>query len=421
MEATGAATRTTHFALFDGLRGMAAIAVFSVHALYQFAVTRPEDHDWYRYVIHLDVAVPIFFAISGFLLYRPFVSARMRGRTLSVRSYAWRRFLRIVPGYWVALPIITLWLGFDEIGSAAQYLWYMLFLQLYDPDTALKAVGQAWTLNIEVTYYVFLPLFVLLLSRLASRSATTTIRTELLGVLGLIALAFTWQVVTLLLVDVANDESASRTLIRILPIQFDHLGAGMLLAVLSVWVADQRAAGRGFRGRGLVAFVERRPAVVWAAALAVWLAAALIGRDGTRSSYQFRDKDFFAEHVLYTPFVFLLLLPAVFGDERRDLVRRFLAWRPIAYVGMISYSFYLYHFAVIVQVAWWWDAAGWGRLPDAPLEWVAWMAAGLAGTIVLGSLGFHLIEKPFMNLKYRGARSRHQGPPAEAAQARAAP
>jgi len=129
----------------------------------------------------------------------------------------------------------------------------------------------------------------------------------------------------------------------------------------------------------------------------------------------FRDAEFFAEHVIYTPFVFLLLAPAVFGDERRDPVRRFLAWRPIAYVGMISYSFYLYHFVVIVQVARWWEAAGWGSLPQRPLEWIPWLIAGYAGTIALGSLSFHFIEKPFMNLKYRSRR------PAAVAQAKAAP
>lgn len=427
VEASVQQPRPAHFGLFDGLRGLAACAVFLVHGAYQFAVARPdEDHAWYRFVIHLDVAVPIFFAISGFLLYRPFVSARVRGKPLSVRAYAQRRFLRIAPAYWVALPIIALWLGLDEIGSAAQYLWYMFFLQLYDPDTALKAVGQAWTLAIEVTYYAFLPLFVLVLSRLGTRvRGATTIRIELFGVLALIAFAFAWQVVTLLVFDVANAESVSPTFIRILPIQFDHLGAGMLLAVLSVWVAEARRTGAEPPLRRFVTLVEDKPWIPWCLAAGIWLMVCYLGRSGGRSSYTYTDAQFFAEHVFYTPFVFCLLLPAVFGDDRREgLIRRFLAWKPIAFVGMISFSFYLYHFAVLVQQARWWADWGWGNVPDRWWEWAAWLAGAFAGTVALGSISFYVIEKPFMGLKTRGRGARRETGPvreAVAGQAKAAP
>jgi peptidoglycan/LPS O-acetylase OafA/YrhL len=391
VEATPDRTRQTHFPLFDGLRGLAATAVFFVHAAYQFAVTRPGEHEWYRFAIHGDVAVPIFFAVSGFLLYRPFVAARATGRPIDVRAYARRRFLRIVPAYWVALALISLYLQFDEIRGVPEYLWYMLFLQLYDPDTALKAVGQAWTLDIEVTFYVFLPLWVWLTTR-----PKISLRNEALAVVGLIGFAFSWQVVTLLLTDVANYTSNSATLIRILPIQFDHLGAGMLLAVLSVW------AQQGKRLPGVRLVVER-PWIVWGLALLIWLAACYVGRDGGRSSYQYTDRQFFAEHVLYTPFVFLLLLPAVFGDERRDPIRRFLAWRPIAFVGLISYSFYLYHFAVIV-----FQYRRWDSVPDGGLEWFLWLAPAYLATVAVGAVGFYLIEKPFMSLRNR---RRSLGPP----------
>ena len=405
MTATTALTRQTHFPLFDGLRGLAATSVFFVHAAYQFAVTRPGEHWWYRFAIHGDVAVPIFFAISGFLLYRPFVAARVKGRPMDVRKYAWRRFLRIVPAYWVALGLLTLYFQFEEIGSVAEYLWFMFFLQLYDPDTALKAVGQAWTLNIEVTYYAFLPFWVWLMTR-----PKVSLRGEVAACVGLIGFAFSWQVVTLLATDVANYTSSSATLIRILPIQFDHLGAGMLLAVLSVYVQE----GRRLPG---VELVKARPWVPWGLALGAWLLACYAGRDGGRSSYHYTDMQFFAEHVIYTPFVFLLLLPAVFGDDRRDWIRRFLAWKPIAWVGVISYSFYLYHFAVIVFQARRWNEQGWGTVPDGGLEWFLWLVPSYLATVLVGSIGFLLIERPFMNLKYRG-RSRTE---AGAAQRTAAP
>jgi peptidoglycan/LPS O-acetylase OafA/YrhL len=158
--------------------------------------------------------------------------------------------------------------------------------------------------------------------------------------------------------------------------------------------------------------------VCWAAAWGIWLAVCFIGRDGGRSSYTYTDAQFFAEHVLYTPFVFLLLAPAVFGDHGRQPLRRFLAWKPMAYVGMVSFSFYLYHFVVLVQQARWWADLGWGNVPDDPLEWTGWVVAAYLGTVLLATIGFYAIEKPFMNLRAGGRR---QPPQVEAAQARAAP
>ncbi len=48
--------------------------------------------------------MPLFFVLSGFLLWRPIASAVLRGRRLpSVRRYARNRALRILPAYWVVL------------------------------------------------------------------------------------------------------------------------------------------------------------------------------------------------------------------------------------------------------------------------------------------------------------------------------
>src|SRR4051812_25656192 len=395
-----ARTRDATFPLFDSLRGLAWLMIFVVHGVYQYAVTRPHvDPGWYRFAIHLDVAIPIFFGISGFLLYRPFVSHRIRGRRVSIRAYGMRRFLRIVPAYWVALAAIVLWYDIKAVKSLGGVLYYGGFVQLYQPHTAFHGMPQAWTLSVEVAFYAFLPLWVLLVGRLAARAGRPTIRTELICVAGLILGAWAWQAGTLLLLDINDPASPATTLVRILPIQLDHLGAGMLLAVLSVAVSEHRRNGTEPPGRRLLRFVEERAWVVWAGVLAIWLLTCLVGRGGGRSSYSFSDREFFAEHVLYTPLVFLFLLPAVFGDERRDHVRRLLAWRPLAYLGLISYSLYLWHFAILAQQAKWW-----GRVPSSPLEWMAWLVPGLLASIAVASISFFAIEKPFMSLKYRGGR-----------------
>src|SRR5918999_5190185 len=88
------------FPLFDSLRGIAALGVFLVHA----SLVANSDGTWYgRYVVSLESVLAIFFVISAFLLYRPFVAARIDRTSTAPRvaDYARNRFLRIVPAYWV--------------------------------------------------------------------------------------------------------------------------------------------------------------------------------------------------------------------------------------------------------------------------------------------------------------------------------
>src|SRR5687767_2058855 len=86
------------FPLFDGLRAIAALSILLFHAGNHAYQADPQV-DWLGYVVaRLNVGVPIFFVISGFLLYRPFAAARMQGsRMPRIRDYARRRVLRIVP------------------------------------------------------------------------------------------------------------------------------------------------------------------------------------------------------------------------------------------------------------------------------------------------------------------------------------
>jgi peptidoglycan/LPS O-acetylase OafA/YrhL len=401
-------SRQTHFPLFDALRAIAALTVFAIHCIYQIAVNRPEDHDWYRFGVHLDVAVPIFFGVSGFLLYRPFLAGTVAGRSVSVKAYAWRRLLRIVPAYWVALAVITIWFDLHEVQSVEGALRFGLFAQIYDGSTALKGLGQAWTLDVEVAYYVFLPLFAIWIAR------ARTVRTAFLSVGGLVVLSVAWKAFALFSQTDAATQSSGPWLYP-LPAQLDHLGMGMLLAVASVAVAQRGGTAPGVFGR-LVALVERRPGVPWAIAFAAWVVCALVTESGTRTGGLITDPQYLVKHELYAVVVFFLLVPAVFGDRSGvGLVRRFMAWRPLAYVGTISYSFYLWHYAVIAQQARWW-----GRVPDGLLEWTLWTATALAGSVAIGSLGYFLIEKPFMRLK-RLVPAGPRAPQVDAAQARAAP
>src|SRR3954471_4935232 len=99
----------------DSLRAIAAISVLTVHIALPSGLLDP-GYGGRQFFGRLDVGVAIFFLISGFLLYRPFVRARAHGEPRPpTLAYLWRRALRIVPAYWLVLIVIALAFSLDYV------------------------------------------------------------------------------------------------------------------------------------------------------------------------------------------------------------------------------------------------------------------------------------------------------------------
>lgn len=140
------------FPLLDGLRAVAAGLVVVFHA-----ATLATGHS-HRLLQSLALeGIAIFFVLSGFLLYGPFVRARLHDRLPSIRAYARRRAIRIVPAYWIALTFALVVAGATSITLAHVPIYYLL-LQDYLNGTRYQGLGVAWTLSIEATFYALLPL-----------------------------------------------------------------------------------------------------------------------------------------------------------------------------------------------------------------------------------------------------------------------
>jgi len=143
------------FPLFNSLRAIAALTIFAYHVA--FALGFLGGRTLSPWLAQLNVGVPIFFLISGFLLYRPFAQARFdRVRMPAIGGYTVRRVLRIVPAYWLALTVISLWLGLDGIFSPRGVGTYYGFFQVYNYSTVTGGIGQAWTIDVEITFYALL-------------------------------------------------------------------------------------------------------------------------------------------------------------------------------------------------------------------------------------------------------------------------
>jgi peptidoglycan/LPS O-acetylase OafA/YrhL len=373
------------FPLFDSLRAIAALSVLVFHltTVQGFGAARP-------YLLHLDVGVTVFFLISGFLLYRPFVKANIHAKERpEIHAYAWRRFLRIVPAYWVALTVISLWLGRDRL-VAGHGLTYYLFGQIYNPARFLGGLGQAWTLCVEVTFYAFLPLWAALMARNRPRSRRARIRREWYGLLVLIGIAV---FVKLPGVVPGPTQGVRSSLPRFL----DWFALGMGLAVASV-VLEGRELPRALRP------IERFPGLglLFAAPFFV-IAAQLHVRTITEST--------FAYHYLYALIAFGLVAPMVIGNQEQGFLRKLLANRIMLWLGLVSYAVYLWHFAVLTQLQEWGTPEAIAHSTGVP-EFTVWIVLTVAGTVVISWLSWIVVERPALRLKrdlpWRGTPAERQ-------------
>src|SRR6478735_5076980 len=166
-DATGTTRPRVHFPGLEGLRALAAVMVVVHHAVsnaYPPSTTGP----LYASAVVMDAGVAIFFVLSGFLIYRPFVIAHAEGRKPQrTVSFWWRRVLRIVPAYWLALTFFWKVLPTYDLGD--QWWRYYLFLQIYDQDTTIGGLTQAWSLCTEMSFYLLIPFWAMLMALVARR------------------------------------------------------------------------------------------------------------------------------------------------------------------------------------------------------------------------------------------------------------
>lgn len=367
-------TRHRYFPAVEGMRGVAALTVVVGHSLYfghpqggQIA----NDGFWIA-----TFGVAIFFGISGFLLYRPFVAARAEGGSVWKRTppYLWRRAVRILPAYWVALTLLAIWPGIPGVFSGHWWVYYGL-LQVYRSSWETAGLGTAWTLCIEVTFYLALPLIAALLARRGVLARRDGFPWEL-GVIGGLAL------LSLLVYAWAWSRPGQSFLDSTLVGTFDWFAWGMVVAAISVSRPD---LGRG------VARTFADPRVGWPLGIVVFALAPAeafshLNFSGTLTAG--------LNWACLGAGAGLLLAPAMLGDANRA-VRTLLANRVLVYAGTISYGIYLYHYPILRKL----------------LETQFVLASGspvlvgglctLAAAVALGSASWFLVEQPLM----RRARS----------------
>lgn len=369
------------FPCFDGFRALAAVVVLVTHVAFLSGFNGRSRFG--AFTARMDVGVAVFFMISGFLLYRPFVASRLAGdngpRTI---AYFWRRALRILPAYWVALTItvFVLHVPKDLPSPGDLFLYYGLF-HLYDVNDVIGPILSSYTLVTEISFYVFLPIYAYALSRLARRAPERQVRIDLvvLGCLVVAGIAYRWAIRSRF-----NGERAFQ-LLNVLPGWIDVFAVGMVLAVLSAWWSSRRREPVLFRRRIF-------PALSWVLAVAAFVAISLwMGRPGRIDTL---GQDM-GVHYFYLAVGLFFLLPGIFGPQRTGLVRHVLQNRAVQLVGLISYGLYLWNETMLEKYVEWTDSTPFNT------SFPKMLAVVFVVTVLVAAASYLVVEKPALSLKGR--------------------
>lgn len=387
----GPAGGTGRLTALDGIRALAALAVLVYHVAVE---TGAALHDGFLGALlsRGDVAVPVFFTLSGFLLYLPHARAVIEG-TAAPRAgaYLLRRALRILPAYWLVVAVaLPLWSP-EHVTDAATWLKLLLLVHVYDPAPWWSGLGpaglaQMWSLCVETAFYLVLPLLAAALAWFAARKGADPgrrARRLLTALAAISALSYLW---TLL---VYYPEYRPH-LVTWLPRSATFFTPGMALAVVAVW-ARREPDGPAARA---VHAVRASAGTLWlVAGLAYAVAASpvtgprFLGIDGVWSGL--------FELALYSLVAACLVAPAALLPHAATPMGRLLATPVLRYLGRVSYGVFLWQFVVLRA---WYSLSG--QQPFTGNLVPNLFAVG-ALTVLLAAVTHHLVEEPFRRLAHR--------------------
>ncbi len=346
--------RLAHVGPFDGLRALAVLGVMFHHA----------------HLPWLDggfLGVDVFFVLSGFLITALLVQERDRNGSIDFPRFYARRALRLFPALLVmtavVVPVLLLWApGELRSTSLATVPWSLAYLTNYLAmvvERSLGVFGHTWSLAIEEQFYVLWPpVLAALLARRSVRFAA--VFAGVVAVAVAVGRAAVWLAY----------ENLEYTYFP-LHARADALLLGCLAALLMTGTRASRIELLGRRARPL-------------ALVAVFVLLAVAAVATTTAGWVY----LFGMAVVAVSVTVLLAQIAADPTSRPS---RVLAWKPLAFIGTISYGVYLWHFPVFELTK--------DVMPDLAFRYLVVTQFVVSFAAALAS--YWLIERPFLGLKRR--------------------
>ncbi len=373
-----------------GLRGLAALWVAVWH-VWGFA-GRPA-YELNMWGLHLDLTplvrtgwagVDVFFVLSGFVLGLAYCQAWLGNRPpVRTLEYFRRRLLRVLPAYYVQIAVLLLILLVTgaSLPAGKDILAQLLMVHnlFGEPSTQLNPVY--WTLPVEFDFYLLLPLLAF---------AVAPARWMwLLALALLMAVLYRYSLFQYFLQDLPVSQKV--WWLNQLPGRLEQFVSGMAAA----WVYSSiREKGmqhsRVYRWRYLLLMMG-----ICGLGLLAWFihVAQPIGAVNVEGlTYWGGHWSLLIWHSLFGLCVAVLVLVVALGTPITDF---FLANRAAMYLGLISYSLYLWHFPL---VKWLHLAKLPVLLPGMPLlNGLLWAAVPV---LLVSSLSYWIVERPFLRIRH---------------------
>ncbi|HKE36761.1 MAG TPA: acyltransferase [Candidatus Baltobacteraceae bacterium] len=350
-----------HLDAIDGLRGIAIALVVAYHSwlVYGFSAGVVSEGGF--------LGVELFFALSGFCMFYPFARSRFTGNAPpSWASYAYRRAIKILPSYLLALTVFAIAYahrdGLEQ--TAYAYAAHLLFVHPLLPHDFQAISGPLWTIGVEVQFYLIFPALCGLF-----------MRRPLYGAL-----------------MVAGISGAYRGFVM-----FTHAAPGFYISNQVFAFLDLFAAG--MLAAYVVAWVQNHPrrAVISAIATAgtlIAIACGIVGMIAFTHSNAMNDDGAFFLWQMHWRFAIagLLFVLVTAATLSLPVVRRVIANPITGFLAIISYNLYLWHLEIL-SVA---------QRISLPLP------IALVCALVVAALVTYAVERPLLTSRGRRRPARQQ-------------
>jgi peptidoglycan/LPS O-acetylase OafA/YrhL len=292
--------------------------------------------------------VVVFFVISGFLITRLMLSERAKSGYVSLRLFYARRALRLFPAAYTFIACVSLLWAAGILHLHSGDIWHAVTYTVnFAPERSWQ-IGHLWSLSVEEQFYLIWPCtFVLLGPRRAVGAAVAAV------LLGPVARSGAW----LLLRGTPYRD------LEMFPMVADSIAMGCLLAMVGRWLERKSWYLQLFRP-------------VYSAGL---LALVLL----TNRYMGYTVVSVFGSTVINASLA-VLIHRSVYCS--RDWIARGLNWEPVAFIGVLSYSLYL------------WQQLFLNRSSGA---WINAFPQNLALAVATALGSYFLLEKPLLKLRHR--------------------
>ena len=304
---------------------------------------------------YAHLGVTVFFVISGFLITSLLISEQAETGRISLKLFYFRRTLRIFPASYTYLIVLCALCALGIITvPRVDLICAFTYTMNYLPGHAWQ-VGHLWSLSVEEQFYLLWPFAFSVLGRRKGIGAA-------IAVMGIAIFARAGA--RLFLIGTPYRD------LPMFPMVADSLASGCLLALTRTWLEKQRWYLNLFRPLPALAAVA---VILILNRLAEYTVVGVLGTS------------------IINVGIALLIHRSVFTPK--DSVGVFLNWRPLAFIGVLSYSLYVWQQLFLNR-----NSSSW--INAFPQNILFAVAAALAS--------YYMIEKPMLGLRRRlRARSRH--------------